>query len=167
MVTASTPRPEIGFRLSPPLWVGREFSVGRTYAAHPLQHRRDPGRARLGQRARQSERVRLPASSVLRTYFARCWEMSAQAYREDVEFSTGVLLLGVPFVSLRREPGSRFDDNTVRCRSPHYVGLVVFDPIIFLQAIRHDLCGRCFQKLSRSISELTDRHIMAFQTTTR
>src|SRR5262245_2135369 len=88
--------------------------------------------------------------------------MSAQAYRKDVEFSTGVFLLGVSVVSLRRESGSGFDDSTVRCRSPHYVGLVVFDPIIFLQAIRHDLCGRCFQKLSRSISESTDRHIMNF-----
>ena len=75
-----------------PLWVGREFSVGRTYAAHPLQHRRDPGRVRLGQRARQSERVRLSASSLLRTDRTRCREMSAQAYRKDVEFSTGVFL---------------------------------------------------------------------------
>src|SRR5215831_20585024 len=83
------------------------------------------------------------------------------------EFSAGVFLLGVSVVSLRRESGSRFDDRTVRCRSPHYVGLLVFDPIIFLQAIRHDLCGRCFQKLSWSISELTDRHIMTFHTTTR
>jgi hypothetical protein len=79
----------------------------------------------------------------------------------------GIFLFGLPFVSFRRKSSSRFDDSTVKCRSPHYVGLVVFDPIIFLQAIRHDLCGRCFQKLSRSISELMDRHIMTFHTTTR
>src|SRR5262249_21385524 len=69
-----------------PLWVGREFSVGRTYAAHPLQHRRDPGRVRVVQRARQSERVRLSASSLLRTDLARRREMSAQTHRKDVSF---------------------------------------------------------------------------------
>src|SRR5262249_36967940 len=63
--------------------------------------------------ARRSERVRVQACSLLQRDRACCRRVSAQAYRNDVEFPAGVLLFGMPVVPFRWEPRSGLYDGTM------------------------------------------------------